>query len=152
MSLENALSFYDPNVKTMQGASSTTFKNPGLDTTLTIPELFAFHAEHSPEHPVFVYADDEGQEHTIRFPEVYRAIRKAATLASAHHARQADYYAKAQVGKSPHEPPVVGILATAGTSSSRRPPGLISILRAHANHVSRASLEPTSAHTRAPKP
>ena len=118
MSLKNALSFYDPTVKTVQGANSTTFRNPGLNTNLTIPELFAFHAERSPEHPVFVYADDEGKEQTICFPAVYRAIRKAATLASAHHARQAE------------QTPVVGILATAGTFPRSSSPAC-----ARANHL-----------------
>ena len=84
MSLKGALGFYNPAVQTVQGANSTTFTSPGIDTTLTIPELFEFHAKHSPQHPVFVYADDEQKEHVIRFPEVYRAIRKAATVSSTH--------------------------------------------------------------------
>ena len=114
MSLENAPGFYNPTVQTWQGANSTTFKRPELDTNLTLPELFEYHAKHSPEHPVFVYADDEQQEHVIRFPEVFRGIRKAATISSAHYNRLSDYYTKAQVGKSEDDPPVIGILATAG--------------------------------------
>lgn len=121
MSLKGALGFYNPAVQTVQGANSTTFTSPGVDTTLTIPELFEFHAKHSPQHPVFVYADDEQKEHVIRFPEVYRAIRKAATISSAHYNRLSDYYAEAQSGKSENEPPVIGILATAGTHTSRPP-------------------------------
>ncbi|KAI0712723.1 acetyl-CoA synthetase-like protein [Cerioporus squamosus] len=117
MSLKNAPGFYNPAVQTWQGANSKTFKRPDLDTNLTLPELFAYHAEHSPEHPVFVYADDDQQEHVIKFPEVYRGIRKAATIASAHYNRLADYYTKAQVGKSPNDPPIIGILATADSIS-----------------------------------
>ncbi|KAI0743085.1 acetyl-CoA synthetase-like protein [Daedaleopsis nitida] len=117
MSLKHAPGFYNPAVQTVQGANSKTFKRPDLDTTLTIPELFAYHAIHSPEHPVFVYADDDQQEHVIRFPEVYRAIRKAATISSAHYNRRADHYAKAQVGKSANDPPVIGILANADSIS-----------------------------------
>lgn len=152
MSLTGALRFYNPNVKTIQGANSKTFKNPGLDTTLTIPELFEFHAKNSPEHPVFVYTDDDLQQHTIRFPEVYRAIRKAATIASSHYDRQADYYAKAQVGKSPNEPPVVGILATAGTSASPPTPGSFPLLlNPVANYMTvlrRARTQPVSTRPR----
>ena len=118
MSSKDALSFYNPTVVTPQGANSKTFKNPGLDTTLTIPELFEFHAKNSPEHAVFVYADDDHQQRFLRYPEVYRGIRKAATLASAHYNRLAGYYAQGQAGKSSNEPPAIGILATAGTSSS----------------------------------
>ena len=101
MSSKNALSFYNPTVVTPQGANSKTFMNPGLDTTLTIPELFEFHAKNSSEHPVFVYADDYQQQRFLRYPEVFRGIRKAATLASAHYNRLAGYYAQAQAGKSP---------------------------------------------------
>ena len=121
MSLNGAPGFYNPAVQTVQGANSTTFTNPGIDTTLTIPQLFEFHAKHSPKHPVFVYADDDQKEHVICFPEVYRAIRKAATLSSAHYNRLSDYYTQAQVGKSENEPPVIGILATAGTHMSIPP-------------------------------
>ncbi|KAJ3017077.1 hypothetical protein NUW54_g665 [Trametes sanguinea] len=113
--LQNAPGFYSPKVHTVQGANSKTFSRVGLDTTLTVPELFKYHAENSPEHPVFVYMDDEKNEHIVRFPEVYRGIRKAATIASRHYERMADYYAQAQQGKSENDPPIVGILATAGS-------------------------------------
>ncbi|KAI0673239.1 acetyl-CoA synthetase-like protein [Trametes maxima] len=111
--LQNAPGFYNPKVHTVQGANSKTFARVNLDTTLTIPELFEHHAKNSPEHPVFVYADDDNQERVLRFPDVYRAIRRGATLSARHYARQADYYAKAQQGKDANEPPVIGILATA---------------------------------------
>lgn len=111
--LQNAPGFYNPKIQTVQGANSKTFRRVELDTTLTGPELFEFHAKNSPEHPVFVY-DDDGQERVIRFPEVWRAIRKGATIVSRDYQRQADYYAKAQEGKSENDPPIMGILATAG--------------------------------------
>ncbi|KAI1791373.1 acetyl-CoA synthetase-like protein [Ganoderma leucocontextum] len=117
MSLKAAPGFYNPAVHTIQGDNSTTFTSPGIDTTLTIPELFEFHAKHSAQHPVFVYADDDQKEHVIRFPEVYRAVRKAATLSSMHYSRLSDDYAKAQAGKSENDPPVIGILATADSIS-----------------------------------
>ncbi|KAI0350560.1 acetyl-CoA synthetase-like protein [Trametes cingulata] len=115
--LQNAPGFYNPKVQTVQGASSTTFARVGIDSTLTIPELFEHHAKNSPEHPVFVYADDERREHVVRFPEVYRAIRKAATISAGHYERMADYYANAQQGKSENDPPIIGILATADSIS-----------------------------------
>lgn len=119
--LDNAPGFYNPKVRTVQGANSKTFKRIELDTTLTVPELFEFHAKHSPEHPVFVWVDDDNEEHVLRFPEVYRGIRKAATISAGHYARMADYYAQAQQGKDASDPPVVGILATAGTRSAHQP-------------------------------
>ncbi|KAI0758786.1 acetyl-CoA synthetase-like protein [Fomes fomentarius] len=116
MSLKNAPGFYDPRVRTVQGANSKTFSPVGIDTTLTLPELFQYHAKNSPNHEVFVYVD-ENEEHVIRFPEVYRAIQKAATLSSTHYNRLLDHYAKAQVGRSVNDPPVIGILATADSIS-----------------------------------
>ncbi|OSD00720.1 acetyl-CoA synthetase-like protein [Trametes coccinea BRFM310] len=115
--LQNAPGFYSPKVHTVQGANSKTFSRVGLDTTLTLPELFKYHAENSAEHPVFVYMDEEKNEHIVRFPEVYRGIRKAATIASRHYERMADYYSQAQQGKSENDPPIIGILATADSIS-----------------------------------
>ena len=113
MSLKNALSFYDPTVKTVQGANSTTFKNPGLDTNLTIPELFKFHSENSSEHAVFVYADDNKELHHLRYPEVYRAIRKAGTF-SFPHVKSLVEAAEAKPSDKDCTLPVVGILAVSG--------------------------------------
>ncbi|KAI8996302.1 acetyl-CoA synthetase-like protein [Trametes punicea] len=115
--LQNAPGFYNPKVQTVQGANSKTFRPVPLDTSLTIPELFEYHAKHSAEHPVFVYVDDDKQEHVLRYPEVYRAIRKAATISAGHYERMADYYAQAQQGKGENDPPIIGILATADSIS-----------------------------------
>nr|UXY92114.1 ATP/NADPH-dependent carboxylic acid reductase [Trametes cinnabarina] len=115
--LQNAPGFYNPKVHTIQGANSKTFSRVELNTTLTLPELFKHHAENSPEHPVFVYMDDDKKEHIIRFPEVYRGIRKAATIASRHYERMADYYTHSQQGKGKNDPPIIGILATADSIS-----------------------------------
>ena len=117
MSLKDAPGFYNPTVQAWQGANSKTFTPPGLDTNLTLPELFEFHAKHSSEHPVFVYADDDQKEHVINFPEVYRAIRKSATLVTPHYTRLAARYSKSQEGKSENDPPIIGILANAGACS-----------------------------------
>ncbi|KAI0633130.1 acetyl-CoA synthetase-like protein [Trametes polyzona] len=112
VALEHAPSFYNPTVQTLQGANSKTFTPVGLDTTLTLPQLFEYHAKHSPKHPVYVYADEQKSEHVLRFPDVYRGIRRAATISAGHYKRLSDYYAQVQKDKSANEPPVVGILAT----------------------------------------
>ncbi|KAI0772397.1 acetyl-CoA synthetase-like protein [Trametes elegans] len=113
--LENAPGFFSPKVQTVQAANSKTFTRVPIDSTLTLPELWEFHAKNSAEHPVFVYVDDNKEEHILRYPDVWRGIRKAGTIVAGHYQRQADYYAKAQEGKSELEPPVIGILATADT-------------------------------------
>ncbi|KAI0830379.1 acetyl-CoA synthetase-like protein [Trametes gibbosa] len=115
--IRNAPCFYNPKVQTVQGANSKTFTPVDLHTTLTVPELFEYHAKYSSEHPVFVYVDDERREHALRFPEVYRGIRKAATISAGHYQRMAEYYAQTQLDKSEHDPPIIGILATADSIS-----------------------------------
>ncbi|OBZ74288.1 L-aminoadipate-semialdehyde dehydrogenase large subunit [Grifola frondosa] len=92
--------------RTMQGASSATFRRPPLDSSLTVPELFAYHATNSPNHPVFVYADDQKQMHKIYYPEVYKAIRKAAKITSNH-------YLPSSNSNGNNDPPTIGILAVA---------------------------------------
>ncbi|KAF5372256.1 hypothetical protein D9757_009649 [Collybiopsis confluens] len=47
------------NLPTLQGSHSTTFHRPPLDGSLTIPELFAWQAHNSPNHPVFVHSSDD---------------------------------------------------------------------------------------------
>ncbi|KAH9911783.1 acetyl-CoA synthetase-like protein [Epithele typhae] len=109
MSLAGALSFYNPAVRTAQGTKSTTFRAPDLDTTLTIPELFKHNAEHHPEHPVFEYVEENGALHTLRFPDVYRAARKAASFAVP--------YLQGLENSDFTGTPVAGILATSDSIS-----------------------------------
>ncbi|KAI0651021.1 acetyl-CoA synthetase-like protein [Trametes meyenii] len=70
--------------KTPQGASSETWTPPPFYGSLTIPELYAFHAEKSSEHPVAVFDDEQGAVRTLRYKEVYRGIQKAAKIVSYH--------------------------------------------------------------------
>ena len=111
MPFNNAPGFYNPKVTAIQGTHSTTFTPPDLNTALTIPEIFKLHAERSPNHAVFLYADNERQQHFIRYPEVYRAIRKAATSSTPSLKSLLDD-SRAEGGDGDH--PVVGILAHSG--------------------------------------
>ncbi|KAI9058630.1 acetyl-CoA synthetase-like protein [Trametes sanguinea] len=69
---------------TPQGANSTTWTPPPFYGSMTIPELYAFHAEKSPEHPIFAYDDEQGEVHKLRYKEVFPAIRKAASFVARH--------------------------------------------------------------------
>ncbi|KAJ7052953.1 hypothetical protein C8F01DRAFT_562559 [Mycena amicta] len=40
---------------TLHGLSSTTFKSPPLDGSLLFPDVLEYQAQHSPDHPLFVY-------------------------------------------------------------------------------------------------
>ncbi|KAL6300790.1 hypothetical protein BKA93DRAFT_697934, partial [Sparassis latifolia] len=74
----------------LQGATSTTFSHPPFDDSLTVPELFAYHAANSPNHPLFVYPDERTKLTTIYYPEAFRAICKAAKFVSGHYKRSVD--------------------------------------------------------------
>ncbi|KAH9935954.1 acetyl-CoA synthetase-like protein [Epithele typhae] len=47
---------------------------------LSFPELFAFHTEKNPTHPIFSYADKQGNVQELLYRDMHPAIRKAAKL------------------------------------------------------------------------
>lgn len=100
---------------TPQAQNCPTFRPPPLDGTILVPELFGWNAEHNPDHPLFVFADGpQGEMRTIRYPEAFRIIKRAAKIVKARCGRyesgsEGNGLEKAQTG------PVLGILANAGT-------------------------------------
>ncbi|KAH9931804.1 uncharacterized protein B0H18DRAFT_1093226 [Fomitopsis serialis] len=68
---------YPPFAQT-QGLSSSTFKRPPMDGSLTLPELYEWHAEHSPQQRVFVYSKDDGTVQTLYWSETVRAMHVGA--------------------------------------------------------------------------
>ncbi|KAF9561000.1 acetyl-CoA synthetase-like protein [Agrocybe pediades] len=56
-----------------QSLSSETFTPPPLDGSLTLPEIFDWHLQHSSSHPLYVYRQD-GHIRTILWPEAVRAV------------------------------------------------------------------------------
>lgn len=87
-----------------QALLSKTFRPPPLDGSLTLPELYEWHLEHSPEHKLFVFANDKGETRTICWPEAVRAIHVGAKLVK-----------KTLSGTvSSSDPPVVAILSPSG--------------------------------------
>ncbi|KAF9803969.1 hypothetical protein IEO21_09507 [Rhodonia placenta] len=64
----------------IHGQSSTTFRPPPLDGLLLIPELWEWHARYSPDHPLFVFADEGGIVRRLCWPEVVRAIHTGAKI------------------------------------------------------------------------
>ena len=71
-----------------QALASSTFVPPPLDGSLTIAEMWDWHAEHSAKHPAFEYSDDDGNVTTIYWPEACAAVHRAGpavrTFADAH--------------------------------------------------------------------
>ena len=89
-----------------QALASKTFRPPPLDGSLTLPEVYDWHLENTPNHPLFVFSDDEGKEHTVLWPEAVRAAHRAG------------WFIRSLLGQKGNEvtesPSVVAILATTG--------------------------------------
>ncbi|CCM02378.1 uncharacterized protein FIBRA_04473 [Fibroporia radiculosa] len=78
----------------------TTFLRPPLDGSLTLPEIFDWHAAHNPKHRVFVYLKNGGIE-SICWLETVKAIKVAARI------MRSRFRMEGSEGS-----PIVGILAT----------------------------------------
>ncbi|KAK7030388.1 hypothetical protein VNI00_014132 [Paramarasmius palmivorus] len=72
--------FWNPGPPRNQALNSKTFCPPPLDGTLALPEIYDWHKERSPKHPIFVYARQDGTICTITYSEVVPAIYRAARL------------------------------------------------------------------------
>ena len=48
-----------------------------------VPELYDWHYEHSPQHPLFVHSDENGKPTTIHWREAVIAIHRAGAIVSA---------------------------------------------------------------------
>ncbi|TCD65683.1 putative NRPS-like protein biosynthetic cluster [Steccherinum ochraceum] len=63
-----------------QALSSTTFRIPPLDGSLTMPEIWDWHLEYSPEHPLFVYSDEDGNERIVKIREAVHGMHRAGWI------------------------------------------------------------------------
>jgi acyl-CoA synthetase (AMP-forming)/AMP-acid ligase II len=90
---------------TPQGLTSKTFKQPPLDGSLLLPEIFDYHAEQSPDHPLFRYVDARNILHTISWSRAVKAFHNAARIT------------RQRVEAAGGRRPMVGILAAAGEYS-----------------------------------
>ncbi|VDB85562.1 unnamed protein product [Peniophora sp. CBMAI 1063] len=71
-------------VPTLQGADDPSFVRPPLDGSLTIPELYLHQARHTPERPLYVYADADKAQQTICYRDAALAIDRAAGIVLDH--------------------------------------------------------------------
>ncbi|KAG9220336.1 hypothetical protein CCMSSC00406_0006601 [Pleurotus cornucopiae] len=69
-----------PPLPKTQALTSSTFKIPPLDGSLSVPELYDWHYCHQTEHPVFVFPGENDQQTIIRWPELVRAIHTGARI------------------------------------------------------------------------
>ncbi|EPS94264.1 hypothetical protein FOMPIDRAFT_1055251 [Fomitopsis schrenkii] len=93
-----------PPLPRVHALSSTTFESPPIEnTSLTLPELFEWHLEHSPNHRLFVFLTSDGTIRTITWAQEVRAMYRGAGII---HSRLAVI-----TSESSAEPPVVAIIA-----------------------------------------
>lgn len=88
-----------------QAVSSTTFKPPPLEGSLTVPEMYDWHYRHTPDHPVFVFPEN-GSTRIIKWPEVVQAVHTGARLLRS----------ATGLGVAEGEPAIVAIFAASGES------------------------------------
>lgn len=69
-----------PRPPQTQALSSTTFKPPPLDGTLTIAQIYDWHFQNTPFHRLFVYAREDGSTRDIHWPEAAQAIYEGARI------------------------------------------------------------------------
>ncbi|KAI0691830.1 hypothetical protein BC835DRAFT_1278821 [Cytidiella melzeri] len=69
-----------PPVPQIHGTSSDTFRQPPLDGSLCMAEIYEWHAHNSPNHPVFQYLEDTGCAATITFKDAIQAIYRGGWL------------------------------------------------------------------------
>jgi hypothetical protein len=88
-----------------QALNSSTFTLPPLNGTLTPPELYDFHLQYSPNHPLFVYTKS-GSTHTILWSKAVRSAHRAGRIVQS----------RLEDGKTkpPSCRPIVSILALSG--------------------------------------
>jgi hypothetical protein len=87
------------------GLTSTTFRPPPVDGSLTFAELYDFNLTNSPNHVAFVYySDDTGTLTEILWKDFVPAIHRAGRYIIENFG----------IDSSSTEIPTIGILATTG--------------------------------------
>ncbi|KAF9552954.1 acetyl-CoA synthetase-like protein [Agrocybe pediades] len=77
---ERAMSRTIPDPPRTQGSSSSTFLPPALDGSLSLPEQYEWHLAHSPNHPLFIYADKNKDIRTVFWGEAVKAIHAGTRI------------------------------------------------------------------------
>ena len=97
-----------------QGLNSSTFKQPPLDGSLTLHEIYEWHAVQSPDHPLFIYEDGPGCTRAIVWREAVKGIHRATRFIRKAVGPELDH-------KKDGKALVVSILAALGEHLSTEP-------------------------------
>ncbi|THH09834.1 hypothetical protein EW145_g1728 [Phellinidium pouzarii] len=76
------MSLATDSFRTPQAVGSKTFTAPPLNGSLALHQLYDFHASHSPDHPLYVFATPQGDVKTMTWADVQRGIHRASIFAS----------------------------------------------------------------------
>lgn len=101
-----------PPLPQTQGNNSTTFKIPPLDGSLSVPEIYDWQAEHSPDHPLFEFAEDEGTIQTITWKEANKGVHRAGW-----YVQRLLEQGGQERGNGKNQRPIIAILAASGIQS-----------------------------------
>ncbi|THH03938.1 hypothetical protein EW145_g5884 [Phellinidium pouzarii] len=98
-------------VPRMHGLHCSTFVQPPLDFSLSLPALYDWQGEHSPNHPLFVFEDGPGSTRTILWAEAVQGIHRATQ------------FVRSVVGEpfganSSERQPLIAVLASSDTITS----------------------------------
>ncbi|KAF8200278.1 hypothetical protein BJ912DRAFT_1020035 [Pholiota molesta] len=88
-----------------QALQSKTFRPPPLDRSLTLPEIYDWHLVNTPDHRLFIFADENQNTRTIYWPEAVKAVYNGARFLRNNIDRKQDS----------DTIPIVAILAMADT-------------------------------------
>ncbi|EIN04342.1 acetyl-CoA synthetase-like protein [Punctularia strigosozonata HHB-11173 SS5] len=92
----------------VHGANATAYKQPPLDGSLTVPEIYDWHLQHNPDHVVFVYATEAGDRAEITFKQGVHAMHRAGRMLI-------DRLSNRGLEPKPQEAPVIAIFAATDT-------------------------------------
>jgi hypothetical protein len=79
---------------------------PPLDGSLTLTELYDYHYQNNPNHPVFVHPNGSGEDTKLSYSDVVPAIHQAA--------RWAAQLTKIDLDGKPEKLPTIAVLASSG--------------------------------------
>ncbi|KAF9258234.1 hypothetical protein L218DRAFT_821252, partial [Marasmius fiardii PR-910] len=69
-----------PQQTQTQTSPSTTFRPPPIDGSLTLLDMCEWHREHSPEHPLFIFARPDGTTSQITWADTVNAVHRGVSF------------------------------------------------------------------------
>lgn len=101
------MSFVSPSTQLVHAFKpDSNFTLPPQDGSLTLSDIFDFHYDHNPNHPLFVYPNASGEIIKVTYAEVIPAAHRAARYVAG--------IANIDLDADPTTFPTVAVLALSG--------------------------------------